>query len=327
MWTCYGACNEKGDIFDFLMKYHGVSLIEAYQILTGETPAERENRAPKLEPIEDRPNKEATMEDVIEYHSHRAETVSYFKGKRSIHEASIQRYMLGTQMEYWWPYKFSEEELVWFQGRRYSIPYFSGRNVRQINKRRDDERGHFEILSKGEPLMGRIRCDIAAKHPKKFPTPEAVTEKEMLYYCLGPKYHKDGIFPVFNINRLYELDDEGNLVICDDRPCLRRIGTLLVNEAEACTIAAEQSGYYAVSAKWEINVNYTGLFSHVTNTLIVAQNDEAGEQYARNMKAAIQRPGVRIIRPLEGYKDVNEMLIGGVIHRWAERYRIPVALK
>src|SRR5690606_11799669 len=81
-------------------------------------------------------------------------------------------------------------------------------------------------------------------------SPNAVTDMELIEACFWAKYWKKGReYPIFNINRLFQLTDEGDLYLVNNRPQPAQMVDCLICEGEADCIAAEMCGFPAVAAK------------------------------------------------------------------------------
>ncbi len=105
-WRCFGACNEGGDIFKFLMKKEGIDFKEALQRLArraGVELSEMQRETPQQKEAYDHLRK--LLEDaVIFYRSHllaNKEVLAYLREKRGLSDATIETFGLGYAPPGW----------------------------------------------------------------------------------------------------------------------------------------------------------------------------------------------------------------------------------
>ena len=118
-WRCFGACNEGGDIFKFVMKREGIDFKEALQKLAPRAGVElKEFQRESPEQREAYDNLRKLLEDaVIFYRSHlvaNAELMNYLREKRGLTDASIETFGLGYAPQSW------DSALTHFTQRGYS---------------------------------------------------------------------------------------------------------------------------------------------------------------------------------------------------------------
>ncbi|HRQ22260.1 MAG TPA: CHC2 zinc finger domain-containing protein, partial [Anaerolineales bacterium] len=118
-WRCFGACNEGGDIFKFVMKREGIDFKEALQKLAARAGVElKEFQRESPEQREAYDNLRKLLEDaVIFYRSHlvaNAELMNYLREKRGLTDASIETFGLGYAPQSW------DSALTHFTQRGYS---------------------------------------------------------------------------------------------------------------------------------------------------------------------------------------------------------------
>ena len=118
-WRCFGACNEGGDIFKFVMKKEGIDFKEALQKLAaraGVEVKEYQRETPQQKEAYDHLRK--LLEDaVIFYRSHllaNKEILAYLREKRGLTDATIETFGLGYAPTGW------DNALKHFTGRGYS---------------------------------------------------------------------------------------------------------------------------------------------------------------------------------------------------------------
>lgn len=118
-WRCFGACNEGGDIFKFVMKREGIDFKEAIQKLAARAGVElKEFQRESPEQREAYDNLRKLLEDaVIFYRSHlvaNAEIMNYLREKRGLTDATIETFGLGYAPQSW------DSALTHFTQRGYS---------------------------------------------------------------------------------------------------------------------------------------------------------------------------------------------------------------
>lgn len=118
-WRCFGACNEGGDIFKFVMKREGVDFKEALQKLAARAGVElKEFQRESSEQREAYDNLRKLLEDaVLFYRNHllaNADVLDYLREKRGLTDASIETFGLGYAPNAW------DSALTFFTGRGYS---------------------------------------------------------------------------------------------------------------------------------------------------------------------------------------------------------------
>jgi DNA primase len=118
-WRCFGACNEGGDIFKFVMKREGLDFKEALQklaIRAGVELTEFQRETPEVREAYDHLRK--LLEDaVIFYRSHlfnNKDILTYLREKRGLTDATIETFGLGYAPQGW------DSALTHFTQRGYS---------------------------------------------------------------------------------------------------------------------------------------------------------------------------------------------------------------
>ena len=118
-WRCFGACNEGGDIFKFVMKKEGIDFKEALNKLAAragvEIPAFTKQTPEQKEAFD---NLRKLLEDaIVFYRSHlfaNREILTYLREKRGLTDASIETFGLGYAPDAW------DSALTHFTQRGYS---------------------------------------------------------------------------------------------------------------------------------------------------------------------------------------------------------------
>ncbi|MCE7919667.1 MAG: DNA primase [Anaerolineae bacterium] len=123
-WRCFGACNEGGDIFKFVMKKEGIDFKEALEKLAaraGVTVESFQRESPEQKEAYDTLRK--LLEDaVVFYRGHllgNAELLRYLREKRGLTDSAIETFGLGyaprgydTALKHFTARGYSEQELV-----------------------------------------------------------------------------------------------------------------------------------------------------------------------------------------------------------------------
>ncbi len=327
-YKCFG-CQRHGSIVDFVIERgYAHDFQDVIRYFTGDkksyTPAPIVRKA--IEPTS--PKKKPTMAEVQHFHKNRQTAITYFNG-RGIQDESVDKFLLGAQINYNWSYRFkceeyaeqAQSESVSFVGKRYTYPWMSGNDVRMINKRRDDAAALDTIKTKNPDLIRLIRCDLAKRHnnnPLRTEnwTPFDVSDKRLLDDCFGPRFDQFGAGTIFNLNRLFQLDDEGKLIVTGGLPVVKRLHYCLIVEGEADAIAAEQCGFVAVAAKVQVGVDYKHAFSGTYQPIICVDSDQAGQGYGQSMRDQLGRG--RFLPMKAGFKDVNDMVKAGLFIDWVK---------
>jgi hypothetical protein len=308
-------------------------ILRAYEVLTGEQVVNGKHvkkndkaapplhRAPDDEPVANPP----TMSDAMGYHALKNEALPYFL-RRHISEMTVDNRLFGAFHKPW-AYQMGNGEWLRHNTTRYTIPWIVGNEVRGINMRLDYEDALVQLHMLDPETIFDIRMEMAvnatqASKGETFYTPDHFTDKDVIEVLFGPKYlkQKGSKGAVFNVNRLLQTKEDGSLVSIDNRPALLAMSYCLIFEAELCSSAIEDAGFPAVGVHYKDGVNLAYAFSKVAMPLIVQDNDEAGHRKAQKIREAIGRG--EIIKPLDGYKDGNDMVIDGVIYKWAAQHRI-----
>jgi DNA primase len=124
-WKCYGACNEGGDIFKFVMKKEGLDFKEALKKLADRAGVEVQTYEPRNAPEvkEAHEHLRALLEDaIIYYRTHlfnHKEILTYLHEKRGLTDATIETFGLGyaphgydNLLKHFLPKGYSEQELI-----------------------------------------------------------------------------------------------------------------------------------------------------------------------------------------------------------------------
>jgi DNA primase len=121
-WRCFGACNEGGDIFKFVMKKEGLDFSEALRLLAKKAGVKLESYTPEKQKENEKAErlKHLLEEVAIFYQSHLLNSeegkkaLQYLIEKRGINKKTIELFSLGFSPIGW------EETLHHFTGKGYS---------------------------------------------------------------------------------------------------------------------------------------------------------------------------------------------------------------
>ena len=100
-WKCYGACNESGDIFKFVMKTDGLDFAEALKKLAARAGVELHSYEPRNTPEvkEAHEHLRALLEDALIYYRNHLlsnkEILTYLREKRGLTDATIEIFGMG----------------------------------------------------------------------------------------------------------------------------------------------------------------------------------------------------------------------------------------
>ncbi|MDD2921762.1 MAG: DNA primase [Anaerolineales bacterium] len=100
-WKCYGACNESGDIFKFVMKQDGLDFKEALKKLAERAGVELQSYEPRNTPEikEAHEHLRALLEDALIYYRNHLlnnkEILAYLREKRGLTDSTIEIFGLG----------------------------------------------------------------------------------------------------------------------------------------------------------------------------------------------------------------------------------------
>lgn len=107
-WRCFGACNDGGDIFSFLMKREGFDFREALEVLAKRTGVELRPRTPEEEArAEENEHLRELLESAVTFFRHQLletsageEALTYLRG-RDLTEETVESFELGYAPDSW----------------------------------------------------------------------------------------------------------------------------------------------------------------------------------------------------------------------------------
>jgi DNA primase len=304
---CFG-CGARGDVIDYVMMRLGVTLDEALEILS------RANDMPRPEPASAkvkayRPSRFEWGFEMLRAMNSREEARRYFD-LRCIGEQTFADNLLGLWVEY--P-QFVKHQGQWLKvvQRRYVIPYLYDNQICMANLRLDDDWAYENLHRVPKPLR-------EAHKGKEGPS--------LLYAIYGPKYKQEPIktqsMP-FGIRAFVRPTGSGVEYI--HQPYA------LIVESEIDQMMLASMGYPSIAAKATSHPmiqRLPSILRHTDNVFVIADNDDAGRKYARDMVSMLHRG--RIIAPPESYSDANAFAMASVnpqraVGKWlAERSITPI---
>lgn len=107
-WRCFGACNEGGDVFTFLMKREGYEFSEALRVLAERAGVELKPRTPEQEArVEEHERLRQLLETAVTFYHHQLmktpageEALQYLKS-RGFTDETIESFQLGYAPDSW----------------------------------------------------------------------------------------------------------------------------------------------------------------------------------------------------------------------------------
>ncbi len=107
-WRCFGACNEGGDVFTFLMKQEGYEFAEALRVLAKRTGVELRPRTPEEEArAEEHERLRELLETGVTFYHHQlirtaaGEVALEYLKSRGFSDATIESFQLGYAPDAW----------------------------------------------------------------------------------------------------------------------------------------------------------------------------------------------------------------------------------
>ncbi len=124
-WKCYGACNEGGDIFKFVMKQEGLDFKEALKKLAERAGVELQSYEPRNTPEikEAHEHLRALLEDAIVYYRthlfNNKEVLTYLREKRGLTDTTIETFGMGyapqgydNMLKHFTPKGYLQQDLI-----------------------------------------------------------------------------------------------------------------------------------------------------------------------------------------------------------------------
>jgi DNA primase len=267
-WRCFGACNEGGDIFKFVMKKEGIDFKEALGKLAARAGVEvkdlRQRETPEQREAYDHLRK--LLEDaVIFYRNHllaNAEILTYLREKRGLTDASIETFGLGYAPNAW------DSALTHFTQRG-----FSERDLFDAGLLSERESGGYY-----DRFRHRIMIPIRDEQGRMAGFGARIVDPEDI-----PKFLNSPETPIFSKGRLlYGLDRA--------RKPIRAADQAVIVEGYLDVIALRQAGYENVVSPMgtALTEDQLRLLKRFTRRIVLALDpDTAGQQAVlRGLEAA-----------------------------------------
>lgn len=294
MAGCQIATNgrEKAGPIDLVMRATGKSLKDAVELILNK------QAAPVSPTKHTAVRKYAKVEWMLYYHRQLKNALPYLES-RGITEETARRFRLGYSVTQ------PSGELTWPDGSTtpyplrpsITIPYWTGTEVETIVGRLDTLRAHYLWARLPEPFKSKM-------HLLK-----GMTVQEQIEWLFGGRYraYPRSTSDSFYLKPLF-LDKDG-------APKKLKEAFIVEGQIDALSLVQELN-VTAGATKTSKEMKY--LLSNTETVYWVADRDKngQGEKIAQQAKAISEHPNFQIIYPLDGFKDVNEMLVAGKIKEW-----------
>jgi DNA primase len=268
-WRCFGACNEGGDIFKFVMKREGWDFKEALQRLAQRAGVELQEYTPQQEAQKELYDSlRALLEEaVLYYRNHllnKPDVLNYLREKRGLTDATIETFGLGYAPPGW------DNALKHFTGRGYSEQDLFDSGL--LSER--DLGGYYDRF------RHRIMIPIRDERGRMAGFGARIVEPEDL-----PKFLNSPETPIFSKgNLLYGLDRA--------RKPIRAADQAVIVEGYLDVIAVHQAGYENVVSPMgtALTEDQLRLLKRFTRKIVLALDPDTAGQKAilRGLDAARQ---------------------------------------
>lgn len=309
-WTCYGACDETGDIFSYVQHRLNCDFKDALKIV-GE--GVNLNAPPVVTKSEPKPRKILELKDVAGWELQRDRVLPYLIDERKLTTQVLEINHIGAEVHSH-TYITSEGTPISTRCNRVSLPYVFGERVLSLNWRRDDASVNAFLKDQPKGLFEAVRCDLAEKG--QCPLQEIV-DNQVRQALFGRHYDKPtwAQYAVFGCDQICELRD-GKLHY-------KEIGAAIFSEGEISSMAAQSLRYISLGCKSSQKLDLRRCTQNIRNKYIVVENDRR-----KNAKGVWEHPGldhavrlydqlggagsgVKLLRLPEDVKDLDDLLIVG----------------
>lgn len=276
-WRCFGACNEGGDIFKFIMKKEGIEFREALQKLATragvqltslqrETPEQKESYQRLRELLE---------EAALFYRSRllaNAEVLAYLREKRKLSDATIETFGLGYAPSAW------DAALRHFRQRGYSEQDLIEAGL--LTVREGDQADKYAGAGVYDRFRHRIMIPIRDEQGRMAGFGARIVDPNDV-----PKFLNSPETPIFTKGRLlYGLDRA--------RKAIRIADQVVIVEGYLDVIALHQAGYENVVSPMgtALTEDQLRLLKRLTRRIVLALDPDTAGQKAvlRGLEAARQ---------------------------------------
>jgi DNA primase len=274
-WRCFGACNEGGDIFKFVMKREGLDFKEALQklaIRAGVELTEFQRETPEVREAYDHLRK--LLEDaVIFYRSHlfnNKDILTYLREKRGLTDATIETFGLGYAPQGW------DLALTHFTQRGYSQQDLVDAGL--LTVRESDSQDPNSEARVYDKFRNRIMIPIRDENGKMAGFGARIVDPNDI-----PKFLNSPETPIFSKGRLlYGLDRA--------RKPIRTADQAVIVEGYLDVIALHQAGYENVVSPMgtALTEDQLRLLKRSTRRIVLALDPDVAGQKAilRGLEAA-----------------------------------------
>lgn len=260
-WRCFGACNEGGDIFSFVMKIDGYDFPEALRVLAERAGVELQEYSPR---DKEEQAAEARLYELLDAAAHlyhdrlvraadAAPVREYVLGKRGLQQETVEAFGLGYAPNAW------DFAIKYFRERGYQIEELLAAGlVSQNDAGRSYDRFRHRLMipirdARGQTLGFGARALDDEQMPKYLNSPQ------------GPLFDKSRLLYGFDLARRSIRESESAVVV----------------EGYMDVIQAHQAGYHNVVAQMGTALTETQVqqIARYANRLILAlDTDAAGQQ-------------------------------------------------
>ena len=275
-WRCFGACNEGGDIFKFVMKKEGIDFKEALQRLAERAGVKIESyqrESPEQKEAYD--NLRKLLEDaIVFYRSHlfnNKDVLTYLREKRGLTDATIETFGLGYAPNGW------DNALRHFTARGYTEQDLIDAGLLTV---REDERDTEtqEHRKAYDRFRHRIMIPIRDENGKMAGFGARIVDPNDI-----PKFLNSPETPIFSKGRLlYGLDRA--------RKPIRTADQAVIVEGYLDVIALHQAGYENVVSPMgtALTEDQLRLLKRFTRRIVLALDPDTAGQKAvlRGLEAA-----------------------------------------
>jgi DNA primase len=274
-WRCFGACNEGGDIFKFVMKREGLDFKEALQklaIRAGVELTEFQRETPEVREAYDHLRK--LLEDaVIFYRSHlfnNKDVLTYLREQRGLTDATIETFGLGYAPQGW------DLALTHFTQRGYSQQDLVDAGL--LTVRETDSQNPNSEARVYDKFRNRIMIPIRDENGKMAGFGARIVDPNDI-----PKFLNSPETPIFSKGRLlYGLDRA--------RKPIRTADQAVIVEGYLDVIALHQAGYENVVSPMgtALTEDQLRLLKRSTRRIVLALDPDVAGQKAvlRGLEAA-----------------------------------------
>lgn len=305
---CWQAgCGFKGNIFHLVQKVNGITFLEAVEWITGEKPNERKFEPREKDKQQSERNEWQLWREVNDaYTKHIGDSVRYW-GSRGINTPTVEKFTLGAKFH---TYKGQTNyEYVTLEGQRiprypflrYTIPWKWDVHVLGYKMRLDYEEARKVLEEIPFEHIAAVIEDLRARGKND-------DIDHVIDAFSGGRYLSRGkIGGIFNGDILVGRDEYGGFQY-------KHHPFVITCEGEADMLTLDQLGIPAVGMKTHDKI--PTLFQNVENIVIFQDNDDPGSGYRDSIIEKSQRrisDGILVIRPVDGYKDINDMHRAGVL--------------